>query len=143
MVKLRTKSEKKISIFKILENNIFVLKIVWKLSKSRFVLKLFMTIINSIIPTINIVITRNIIFLVESNSTKSIESFKKVLFMIFVLMGIQLIPNIFSVWNATLIEPIFASKINQYMNEVFIDKAKNLIIVIWKILIFIINTLGH
>ncbi len=124
MAKLKTKSEKKISIFKILENNIFVLKIVWRLSKSRFILKLFMTIINSVIPTINIVITRNIIFLVESNSTKSIESFKKVLFMIFVLMGIQLIPNIFSVWNATLIEPIFASKINQSMNEVFIDKAK-------------------
>lgn len=109
--KVENQKRKKISIFKILENNIFVLKIVWKLSKSRFVLKLFMTIINSIIPTINIVITRNIIFLVESNSTKSIESFKKVLFMIFVLMGIQLIPNIFSVWNATLIEPIFASKL--------------------------------
>lgn len=108
------KRKKEYLIFKILENNIFVLKIVWKLSKSRFVLKLFMTIINSIIPTINIVITRNIIFLVESNSTKSIESFKKVLFMIFVLMGIQLIPNIFSVWNATLIEPILHQKLPIY-----------------------------
>ena len=123
-VKLKTKSEKKVSIFRILNNNIFILKIVWKLSKSRFFLKFFMTIVNSIIPTINIIITRNIIFLVENNSLRSMENFREILFMIFVVVGMKLIPNIFSVWNTTLIEPILASKINQYMNELFIDKAK-------------------
>lgn len=122
--KLKTKSEKRQSIFRIVDNNFFVLKIIWKLSKSRFVLKLFMTIVNSIIPVINIIITKNIILLIESNSLRNIENFKEILFMIFALMGIQLIPNIFSVWNTTLIEPILASKINQHMNELFIDKAK-------------------
>lgn len=121
---MKTKSEKRQSIFRIVDNNFFVLKIIWKLSKSRFILKLFMTIVNSIIPVINIIITKNIIFLIESNSLRNIENFKEILFMIFALMGIQLIPNIFGVWNTTLIEPILASKINQYMNELFIDKAK-------------------
>ena len=121
---MKTKSEKRQSIFRIVDNNFFVLKIIWKLSKSRFILKLFMTIVNSIIPVINIIITKNIILLIESNSLRNIENFKEILFMIFALMGIQLIPNIFLVWNTTLIEPILASKINQHMNELFIDKAK-------------------
>lgn len=108
----------------ILANNLFVLKIVWRVSKGRFFLKFFTTIFNSLIPTLNILITRYIIALVESDGIKNRANFGQVLIVLVLLMCLQTIPKIFSVWNSTLIEPILASKVNQHMNELFIDKAK-------------------
>lgn len=108
----------------ILANNLFVLKIVWRVSKGRFFLKFFTTIFNSLIPTLYILITRYIIALVESDGIKNRANFGQVLIVLVLLMCLQTIPKIFSVWNSTLIEPILASKVNQHMNELFIDKAK-------------------
>lgn len=116
--------QQKQTLKSIISNNMFVLGIVWKISKSRFLLKFFITLINSILPTLNIMITRYIISLIESNIEKNEENFAQVLLVIALLIGIQVIPKIFSVWNSTLIEPILVSKINLYMNELFIEKAK-------------------
>lgn len=68
-------------------------------------------------------ITWYIIAAVENN-TKNKAAFETVLFYILLLMGFQVIPKLFATWNTTLIEPVLASKINLYMNEVFIDKVK-------------------
>ena len=122
---MKKEQKHKQTFFSIVSNNLFVLNIVWKISKSRFFLKFFMTIISSIIPTLNILITRYIIALVESNSIKDKTNFRQVFGVLILLMCLQIIPKIFSVWNSTLIEPILASKVNQYMNELFIDKAKS------------------
>lgn len=108
----------------IFSNNMFVLGIVWKVSKSRFILKFCITIVNSLLPSLNILITRHIIALIESNIEKNESNFVEILKIIVLLMCIQIVPKIFSVWNSTLIEPILASKVNLYMNELFIDKAK-------------------
>ena len=122
---MKNEQKYKQTFFSIVINNLFVLKIVWKISKGRFFLKFFMTIFNSLIPTLNILITRYIIALVESNSIKDKTNFRQVFGVLILLMCLQIIPKIFSVWNSTLIEPILASKVNQYMNELFIDKAKS------------------
>lgn len=116
------RSKQKLS--KIISNNLFVLRIVWKVSKCRFLLKLFITVINALLPSVNILITRHVISLIESGIEKDMSNFRQILGYVVALMCFQVIPRIFSVWNATLIEPIFTSRINRYMNEIFIDKVK-------------------
>ena len=122
---MKAKQEKrKQTVLSILRNNFFVLGIVWKLSKLRFLLKFLMTIVNALLPTLKIVITWYIIKAVEGGVVKSESAFESVLFYILLLIVLQIIPKVFSTWNATLIEPVLASKINLHMNEVFIDKVK-------------------
>ena len=123
-MKTQQKREKRQSVSSIIENNLFVLRIVWKLSKCRFVLKFLTAVIAALLPTLKIIITWYIIAIVESDVVKNETNFSKVLVFVLLLMGMQIVPKIFSIWNATLIEPVLASKINLYMNEVFIDKVK-------------------
>lgn len=123
---MKVKQEgKKQTVAEIIKNNFFVLDIVWKASKWRFALKSLTTVISALLPTLKIMITWYIIAAVESDIAKSAANFRNVLFYILLLIGFQIIPKIFSVWNATMIEPILASKVNLYMNEIFIEKAKS------------------
>ena len=108
----------------IIQNNLFVLGIVWRISKLRFVIKTIVTIISSILPTVNIIVVKYIIFLLESDISRTDTMLRQLFVVILGLTAMQLIPKLFVAFNTALIEPFLASKINNYMNEVFFDKAK-------------------
>lgn len=108
----------------IIKNNIFVLGIVWRLSKLRFLIKIIVTVISSILPTINIIIVRYIISLLESDIPRTDTMLRQLFIVIIGLTSMQLIPKLFLAFNSALIEPFLASKINNYMNEMFFDKAQ-------------------
>ena len=122
MVKSDSKIIKNFNI--IIKNNIFVLGIVWRLSKLRFLIKIIVTVISSILPTINIIIVRYIISLLESDIPRTDTMLRQLFIVIIGLTSMQLIPKLFLAFNSALIEPFLASKINNYMNEMFFDKAQ-------------------
>lgn len=108
----------------ILKNNCFVLGLVWRSSRLRFLIKVILTIVSSVSPTINILIVRHIILLLENHANRTSHVPKQLFILILSLMAIQLIPKLFTAFNAALVEPILASKINNQMNEVFFSKAE-------------------
>lgn len=108
----------------IVQNNIFVLGIVWRISKLRFVIKIIVTAISSILPTVNIIVVKYVISLLESDISRTETMLRQLFVVILGLTAMQLIPKLFFAFNSALIEPFLASKINNYMNEVFFDKAK-------------------
>ena len=118
------KSKYKQKFSSVIDNNLFILKIVWKISKSRFILNIFTSVISAVLPALNILITRHILKHIEGGEKGSTLSFSQVLGFVILLMCIQVLPRIFSAWNTTLIEPLLASKINKYVNELFIEKSK-------------------
>jgi len=109
---------------KIINNNLFVLKIVWRISKLRFIIKIVVTILGAILPTVSIMVMRYIISLLESDIDRTDAMLYRIFLVIASLTAIQLIPKIFAAFNTALIEPVLASKINNYMNEIFFNKAK-------------------
>ena len=111
-------------LFRVIWNNLFILKIAWRISKLRFVIKIIVTIIAAILPTVNIIITRYIISLLESDINRTEAMLGQLVVFILGLSAMMLIPKIFSAFNTALIEPILASRINNYMNEVFFEKAR-------------------
>lgn len=108
----------------ILKNNTFILGIAWKISKLRFLIKVIVTIISAILPTANILLVRYIISALENDAERSGAVLQQIIIVIIGLSVAMLIPKIFSAFNTALIEPILASRINNYMNTVFFDKAK-------------------
>lgn len=108
----------------IVKNNIFILGIAWRISKIRFIIKTIVTILSSLIPAVNILITRYIIALLENDIDRTASMLNDLILIIIGLSGIMLVPKIFDAFNVALIEPILASRINNYMNEVFFEKAK-------------------
>jgi len=108
----------------IVQNNIFVLGIVWRISKLRFVIKIIVTVISSILPTVNIIFVKYVISLLESDISRTETMLRQLFVVILGLTAMQLIPKLFFAFNSALIEPFLASKINNHMNEVFFDKAK-------------------
>lgn len=89
----------------IIKNNIFVLGIVWRLSKLRFLIKIIVTVISSILPTINIIIVRYIISLLESDIPRTDTMLRQLFIVIIGLTSMQLIPKLFLAFNSALIEP--------------------------------------
>lgn len=112
------------SLFTTFKNNIFILKILWKISKTRYLIKSLSTLINAVLPTINIILVRYVISILETNTVRNTERFKQVLMVLSWYILIQIISRIFESWNSSTIEPILAAKVNTFVNEVFIDKAK-------------------
>lgn len=117
-------SKKLKNIMVILPNNLFILGIVWKKAKLRFIIKIVFTIVTSVLPTLNILVIRYIISLLESDIDRTETLLWKILIIILGLMSIQFVSRIFFAFNSALIEPVLASNINNYMNEIFFDKAK-------------------
>lgn len=108
----------------ILSNNFFILKIVWKNSKLRFLIQFIVTLINSILPVLNILLVRYIISLLENNNLKEEVNITQILIVIIGLIAFQFAYKIFLVYNKALIEPNLVAKVNNYVNEVFFDKVK-------------------
>lgn len=108
----------------IFRNNLFVLGIAWRISKLRFVIKIIVTILSAVLPAANILIIRHIISLLESDAERTDAMLYQIFLVIIGLTAMQTIPKLFTAFNNALIEPILASKINNYMNEVFFEKAR-------------------
>ena len=118
------KKESSYKLNTIIKNNLFVLGIAWKISKIRFLIKIFVTMLSAILPVVNILLIRHIISQLESDIERSGALLQQTLIVVIGLSAAMLIPRIFSAFNNALIEPILASRINKYMNEVFFEKAK-------------------
>ncbi len=122
---IMNKSERMSRIRIIFGNNIFVLRLVWSTSKLRFIIKVMFTIVSAVLPTINILIVRHVILLLENHMNLTDVMLRHLFKVIIGLMFVQMIPKLFAAFNDSLIEPILASKINNHMNEVFFNKAKD------------------
>jgi len=109
--------------YDIIANNLFVLGIAWRISKLRFIIKIIVTILSAILPVINIMIVRHIISLLESDLARAAYRLNQLFIVIIGLSIMQLFPKLFATVNTALIEPMLASKINFYINKVFIEKA--------------------
>lgn len=120
------KESKFTSFYTILQNNWFIIKIVWNISKVRFIIKAIITLITAILPTINILIARYIITILENNTNREEEGLYQVTIVIFGMMLMQLLPILFRAWNLSVIEPILASKVNNYMNMAFFKKVREI-----------------
>lgn len=116
---------KKTSFIYALDNNIFILKLVWKISKSRIILKAILTLIDSLLPAANLLLTRQIIMIIEANGSRDENTYKMFMSYIVILLALQIVPKLFSVWNNALIEPIMTSKINNYVDTLFFNKVKD------------------
>lgn len=118
------KNDKKEGLFFILKNNFFVLKIVWHLSKIRFLIKMVITVLSAILPTLNILIVRYVIDMLESNVVRTDTILAQLFTALIGLALMQLIPKLFLSWNEAVIEPILASRINKHMNELIFEKTR-------------------
>ena len=77
---------KKLSILtSILNNNLFILGIVWKVSKTRFPIRTVITLVSAILPVVNILVMRYVIYIMENASTNGLSSFVNVATMLVVL----------------------------------------------------------
>jgi|GEM_PF-973628 len=110
--------------FEILKNNMFVLGVVWHISKLRFMIKTIVTILSAVLPTLNILIVRHIISLLESDIERSKDTLWQLFWVLIGLSLMQLLPKLFAAFNSALIEPILASKVDNYMNNMFFEKAR-------------------
>ena len=117
--------EKKETTLKtIIFNNFFIIRIIWKLSKIRFLIKSVMTLFSAVFPVVNILLMRYIIFLMENRNELSLDGANTIYAVIIALVAMQVLPRLLAIWNGSLIEPLLAARINNYINEVFIDKSK-------------------
>lgn len=116
---------KKLSILtSILNNNLFILGIVWKVSKTRFAIRTIITLVSAILPVVNILVMRYVIYIMENASTNGLSSFVNVATMLVVLFLLQSGVSMFEIWYSNYIEPPIAYRINSYVDSVFIDKTK-------------------
>ena len=128
------------AIQQVFSNNIFVIGILWKISKIRFAIKTLVTIISSIMPVIKVIIIRYILSLLENGIFRSKTILNKVILTIILLTIVQLATKIFFDFNNVLVDPFLAAKVNRHMNDVFLKEQKVLNIRISKIPVFMINT---
>lgn len=112
------------SVRKVISNNFFVIAIVWKISKLRFAIKIFITIMSSVLPVVKILVVRNIIFILENDIVRTIYLLKQLLIAIIGLTFIQFAIKFFFDFNNVLMEPFLATKVNKEINNVFFEKAK-------------------
>lgn len=112
------------SVRKVILNNFFVIAIVWKISKLRFIIKIFITIMSSVLPVIKILIVRHIISILENGVMRTADLLNQVLIAIIGLTAVQFAVKFFFDFNSVLIEPFLATKVNKEINNVFFEKAK-------------------
>lgn len=108
----------------VIDNNFYVLRIVWKVSKVRFLIKLFLTVMFAALPILNIIMVRYIIAKIERGISYSNDSIRTICTMVIGITLFQLASNIVVILNEAVIDPVIASKINQYINKVFFDKVQ-------------------
>lgn len=113
------------AIQQVFSNNIFVIGILWKISKIRFAIKTLVTIISSIMPVIKVIIIRYILSLLENGIFRSKTILNKVILTIILLTIVQLATKIFFDFNNVLVDPFLAAKVNRHMNDVFFERAKS------------------
>ena len=113
------------AIQQVFSNNIFVIGILWKISKIRFAIKTLVTIISSIMPVIKVIIIRYILSLLENGIFRSKTILNKVILTIILLTIVQLATKIFFDFNNVLVDPFLAAKVNKHMNDVFFERAKS------------------
>lgn len=111
-------------IKKSIENNFYILRLVWNVSKLRFAVKTIITFISAILPIINILIIKNVVLVLEQHHTDD----GKALFGIFRLMIlfciIQIVIKSFDIWIVSYTDPILATQINKKINLLFLEKIK-------------------
>lgn len=113
------------SIRRVVSNNFFIIGIVWKISKLRFIIKVFITIASSILPVIKIIIVKNIISILENNGVmRTTVLLNQVLISIIGYTIVQFAIKVFFDFNNVLLEPFLATKVNKEINNVFFEKAK-------------------
>lgn len=116
---------KKLNIIpSILKNNLFVLEIVWRVSKTRFIVRLITTLIKALFPIANILVMRYVIHTMENSSTSGLTSFMNVALLLVMLFILQAGVSLFEIWYNSYIDAPIAYAINQHVNHVFINKAK-------------------
>ncbi|MDE7417333.1 MAG: ABC transporter ATP-binding protein/permease [Lachnospiraceae bacterium] len=108
----------------ILNNNLFVLGIVWKVSKIRFIIRTITTLVLAILPVINILVMRYVIYIMENASTNGLSSFTNVAVILVSLFLLQAGVSLFEIWYSNYIDLPIAYEINSYVNNIFISKAK-------------------
>lgn len=113
------------SIRRVVSNNFFIIGIVWKISKLRFIIKVFITIASSILPVIKIIIVKNIISILENNGVmRTTVLLNQLLISIIGYTIVQFAIKVFFDFNNVLLEPFLATKVNKEINNVFFEKAK-------------------
>lgn len=108
----------------VINNNLYILQIVWKISKLRFFIKAIITILSSVLPVVNILIIRYVIKTIEQDSTNILEVFSQVVVILVAYTILQFIAKTIDTVTSNYVDPILASKINKYMNEVFVDRVR-------------------
>ncbi len=108
----------------ILNNNLFVLGIVWKVSKIRFIIRTITTLVLAILPVINILVMRYVIYIMENASINGLSSFTNVAVVLVSLFLLQAGVSLFEIWYSNYIDSPIAYKINSYVNNIFISKSK-------------------
>ena len=112
------------AIRKVFSNNMFIMGILWKISQVRFIIKILLTIISSVLPTIKIIIVRYILTLLEQDDIRTVDILRRVTIAILLLTTVQLGTKLFFDFNSVLMDPFLAAKVNEHMNNIFFEKAK-------------------
>lgn len=77
----------------VINNNLYILHIVWKISKLRFFIKAIITILSAILPVINILIIRYVIRTIEQDNPSILEVFSQVVVILVAYTILQFIAS--------------------------------------------------
>lgn len=102
-----------------IRNNIFILKFIWKHHKPQFFIRFILLIINGIMPTALILITRKILIDIEN-----VTDINSILYLIILFNLIQFIPNLIFPWHYILNNRQFRYDLNKEMNIMIFNKIK-------------------
>lgn len=108
-------------IWKLLKNNLYILKYIWKNHRIQFFIRFFVLITNGLLPTATVIIIRKIML-----NTETTQDIATVVPMITIFIVIQLIPNIIFSWHYNLNNRQFEYKLNADINLRFFDKVSEL-----------------
>lgn len=117
--------KKRIKIKDIIKNSIYILGIVWKVSKVQFLIKGFFAVLYGMLPMVNILFLRYILSVLEQKEVITLN-IQIILIIIGVTLALDVLPNVLAIWQSTLNNPLFDWKIRIYMNAQLFEKLKNL-----------------